>query len=250
MKGYNIFRNDRVGKPGGGVLLAVKQHIKCSEILNKTVGKNEIIAIEIATQSLKNILISSIYVPPTAKIHCNIFNELYNLNNNCIIVRDLNATIFNMGSRITNARGRQIQEVINEGYMNCIDDDNTTFEKNDYEEKIDWILASQPLHSLISNVETHPTIGTLNGHKPLTFDITIGTEPKPASPRLSLKFKAANWSKVRNKLNEQLMLWNKNRSINSESDVEEYSSFITNSVIAATQEAIPTSKQLNTNIKL
>ncbi|CAF3895108.1 unnamed protein product, partial [Rotaria sp. Silwood1] len=206
MKGYNIFRNDRVGKPGGGVLLAVKQHIKCSEILNKTVGKNEIIAIEIATQSLKNILISSIYVPPTAKIHCNIFNELYNLNNNCIIVRDLNATIFNMGSRITNARGRQIQEVINEGYMNCIDDDNTTFEKNDYEEKIDWILASQPLHSLISNVETHPTIGTLNGHKPLTFDITIGTEPKPASPRLSLKFKAANWSKVRNKLNEQLML--------------------------------------------
>ncbi|CAF2843257.1 unnamed protein product [Rotaria sp. Silwood2] len=143
-----------------------------------------------------------------------------------------------MGSRKTNARGRQVQEVINEGYINCIDDDNTTFEKNDYEEKIDWILASQPLHSLISNVETHPTIGTLSGHKPLTFDIPIGTEPKPASPRLSLNFKAANWPKFRNKLNEQLMLWNKNRSINSESDVEEYTSFITNSITAATQEAI------------
>src|SRR5690349_15647338 len=47
LMGYNIFRNDRVGKPGGGVLLAVKQHIKCREILNKTSNKNEIIAIEV-----------------------------------------------------------------------------------------------------------------------------------------------------------------------------------------------------------
>ncbi|CAF2755504.1 unnamed protein product [Rotaria sp. Silwood2] len=155
-----------------------------------------------------------------------------------------------MGSRKTNARGRQLQEVINEGYFNYIDDVSTTFEKNDYEVKIDWILATQPLHSLISNVETHPTIGTLSGHKPLTFVIPIGSEPKPASPRLSLNFKAANWSKFRNKLNEQLMLWNKNLTINSEPDVEEYTSFITNSITTATQEAIPTSKKLNTNIKL
>ncbi|CAF2972278.1 unnamed protein product [Rotaria sp. Silwood2] len=145
-----------------------------------------------------------------------------------------------MGSRKTNARGRQLQEVINKGYINCIDDDSTTFEKNDYKEKIDWILASQPLHSLISNVETHATIGTLSGRKPLTFDIPIGIEPKPASPRLSLNFKAANWSKFRSKLNEQLMLWNKHRHITSAIDIEEYTSLITNSIKSATQEAILT----------
>jgi exonuclease III len=72
--GYNIFRNDRVGKFGGGVLLAVKQHIKCREILNKTTQKNEIITIQIETQPFKSILISSIYVPPTAKIDNNITN--------------------------------------------------------------------------------------------------------------------------------------------------------------------------------
>jgi hypothetical protein len=80
--GYNVFRNDRVGKPGGGVLLAVKHHIKCREILNKTTRKNEMIAVEIETQTFKSILISSIYVPPTAKIDINLFNELYNINNN------------------------------------------------------------------------------------------------------------------------------------------------------------------------
>ncbi|CAF2230473.1 unnamed protein product [Rotaria magnacalcarata] len=90
-----------------------------------------------------------------------------------------------MGSRKTNARGRQLQEVINEGYIDCIDDISTTFEKNDYEEKIDWILVSQPLYSLISNVEAHPIIGTISGHELLTFDIPIGIEPKPASPRIS-----------------------------------------------------------------
>ncbi|CAF4588463.1 unnamed protein product [Rotaria sp. Silwood2] len=155
-----------------------------------------------------------------------------------------------MGSRKINARGRQLQELFKEGFIECVNDDSTTFEKNDYEEKFDWILASQPLLSFISHVETHPTIGTQSGHKPLTFDIPIGVEPKPPSPRLSLNFKAANWPKFRSKLNEQLMLWNNNRLINSALDIEEYTSFITNSITSATQEAIPTSKQLNTNIKL
>ncbi|CAF1093522.1 unnamed protein product [Rotaria sp. Silwood1] len=154
-----------------------------------------------------------------------------------------------MGSRKTNARGRQLQELFKEGFIECVNDDSTTFEKNDYEEKLDWILASQPLLSFISNVETHPTRGTQSGHKPLTFDIPIGVEPKPPSPRLSLNFKAANWPKFRSKLNEQLMLWNNNRLINSALDIQEYASFITNSITSATQEAIPTSKQLNANIK-
>ena len=32
LMGYNIYRNDRVGKQGGGVLLAVKNHIKSRDI--------------------------------------------------------------------------------------------------------------------------------------------------------------------------------------------------------------------------
>jgi exonuclease III len=246
LKGYNIYRNDRVGKTGGGVLLAVKQHIKCTEILNKTVEKNEMITIQISTQALKSISITSIYVPPTAKIQLNIFHEIYKLNNNCIILGDLNAALQQMGSKKTNTKGRQLQEIINEGFINCIDDDSTTYEVNDYEEKIDWILASQPLHSFISKVETHPSLGVLSGHKPLTFEIPIGIQQKPPSPRISLNFKAAKWTIYRNTLNEQLKKWDDTRYLNSTLDIEEYTSFITNSITSATQAAIPTSKQLNT----
>ena len=249
LKGYNVFRNDRVGKDGGGVLLAVKQHIKCQEIINKTTDKNELIAVQLSMQSYKPILVASIYVPPAVKLSVDAFHEVYNMNNNCIIVGDLNAALFQMGSRKTNTKGRQLQELINEGFLNCVDDDSTTFEKNDYEEKLDWILASQPLFTFISNVETHPTLGLLNGHKPLTFDIPFGAESKPASPRISFNFKAAEWSKYRKKLDEQLKLWKKTRP-SQPTDIEEYAAFITTSIIAATQDTIPTATKTNTNLKL
>ncbi|CAF4493590.1 unnamed protein product, partial [Rotaria magnacalcarata] len=180
----------------------------------------------------------------------NIFEELYSINNNCIIVGDLNATISEMGSTKTNARGKQLQELLNEGIIDCVDDDSTTFEKNEYEAKLDWISGSHPLLSFITNVETHPTIGTINGHKPLTFDIQIGAEPKPTSPRLSLNFKEAKWTKFRSKLDQQLVLWNNDLSLNSPLNIEDYSMFITNSIMLATKEAVPTPTPTNKSYPL
>ena len=251
--GYNIFRNDRVStgnKAGGGVILAVKQHIKCREIYNKTTNNNEVIAVEVETKQLRNILISSIYTHPKSKIELDIFRDLFNLNNNCIIVGDLNAMSAELGSRKTNGKGRQLLELINEGCIECVEDEYTTFEKDDYEEKLDWILASQPLRSFISNVDTHPIIGATYGHKPLTFDISLEAEPKPTSPRISLNFNAAKWSKFRSTLNQQLIKWDDNRLINTNLEIEEYSQFITNSILLATKDAIPPMKQLNTFINV
>ncbi|CAF3555825.1 unnamed protein product [Rotaria socialis] len=148
-----------------------------------------------------------------------------------------------MGSRKTNAKGRQLQDLLEEGYLYCIEDDSSTYERNDYEEKIDWIIASQPLLTFISNVETHPTIGSTSGHKPLTLEISIGVEHKPTSPRTSFSFKAANWSKFRKIPNDQLQLWNQSRTINTTMKIEEYNMFITNSLLVATQAAIPKLKQ-------
>ncbi|CAF1118022.1 unnamed protein product [Rotaria magnacalcarata] len=154
-----------------------------------------------------------------------------------------------MGSRKTNAKGRQLQDLLEEGYLYCFEDDSSTYERNDYderndyEEKIEWILASQPLLSFISNVETHPTIGSTSGHKPLTLEISIGVEHKPTSPRISFNFKTANWIKFRKILNNQLQLWNQSRTINTTVKIEEYIMFITNSLLEATQAAIPKLKQ-------
>ncbi|CAF1418063.1 unnamed protein product [Adineta ricciae] len=195
------------------------------------------------------MLIASIYVPLRARLNIDIFHELYGINNDCIIVGDLNAALLQMGSRRTNAKGKQLQELINEGLLNCVDDAITTFEKNEYEEKIDWILASQPLFSFISNVETHPTLGLLSGHKPLTFDISIGTEVNAASPRISLNFKRANWRKYRNTLDEKLKTWNK-PGPTLPGDIDDYAEFVTNCITTASNVAIPTTSMPNTNFKV
>ncbi|CAF4664461.1 unnamed protein product [Rotaria sp. Silwood1] len=63
---------------------------------------------------------------------------------------------------------------------------------------------------------------------------------------MSFNFKAAEWSKFRSKLDQQLMLWNNDRRLDSALDIEEYTPFTTNSILVATQEAIPLSKQTNT----
>ncbi|CAF3789888.1 unnamed protein product [Rotaria sordida] len=185
-------------------------------------------------------------------LHNELFDEIINVLSNKMekiieeTTSDLNATLHHMRSVKANARGRQLQELFKEGFIGGVDDDTPTFEKNDYEVKLDWLLGSQPLLSFTLNVETHPPIGTSCGHKPLTFDISIGAEPKPASPRMSFNFKAAKWSKFRSKLDQQLMLWNNDRHLDSALDVEEYTSFITNSILVATQEVIPLFKQTNT----
>ncbi|CAL1548965.1 unnamed protein product, partial [Lymnaea stagnalis] len=127
LKGYNIYRNDRVGQTGGGVLLAVKENIKSRELINKTIDNNEIVAIEIETKSYGRILIASIYVPPKAKIAPEVFRDLHQINNDCIVMGDLNAALEEMGSRKTNKKGKQLEDIINEGFLIGIDDNSTTF---------------------------------------------------------------------------------------------------------------------------
>jgi Endonuclease-reverse transcriptase len=204
LRGYNIYRNDRADKKGGEVMLAVKENFKCREILNKTINDNEDLAVEIETEKNKSILVASVYVPLRTHIQSDLFGEIHHLNSNCLIMGDLNATLQQMGSRKTNFQGWQLKDLLDEGYLQCIENDITTYERDDYEEKIDWIVASQTLHSFIMNVLSYPTLGIGSGHKPITFELPMQVNCKPASPRMTHDFKKANWSKYRQALDNQL----------------------------------------------
>lgn len=246
LKGFNVYRNDRETRSGGGVLIATKLNIKCREVYNKTIIGNEAIAVEVETKTFGTILLASIYVPPKTRIQDAIFQELHQINNDCFIMGDLNAALQVMGSRKTNSRGRQLELVLNQGYLDCINERDTTYVRNEYEEKLDWVLGSQPLLTFVSNYETYSTLGTSNGHKPLVFNVSLEAENKPDSPRISYNFRTANWKLFRERLNEYLQTWD--ISIIPEwVNVDEYAAFITESLNKAAKDALQVSRAINEN---
>lgn len=42
IRGYNIYRNDRAGRRGGGVLLAIRGNIKCREFTTRPSNKTRL----------------------------------------------------------------------------------------------------------------------------------------------------------------------------------------------------------------
>lgn len=97
-------------------MLAIKQKIECRELICKRSQENELITILLETKLAKPILIASIYVPLRAGLNINLFHELYVTKIGCIIVGDLKAALLQIGYRRTNAKGKQLPEIINETY--------------------------------------------------------------------------------------------------------------------------------------
>ncbi|CAF2981077.1 unnamed protein product [Rotaria sp. Silwood2] len=238
LPGYHLYRNDRQNKQGGGVLLSVRNNIKYFEIFNQTIEDNETLAVQIETSN-GFLLVASIYIPPNAKLNHDVFQHLYNINNDCLISGDLNAALYTMGSKKTNAKGYQLQQLLTDGFLQCIDNKLMTYARNNYEEKIDWILASQPTLSFIDNVETHPSLGLKEDHRPLTFHLNMSAELKPGSPRLSYNYKTADWKLYRNKLNDLLNKINVNQKVTNAHQIEIYVKELTESIVSATKTAIP-----------
>lgn len=242
--GFNIFRNDGAQAKGSGVILAVRDNITSNEIMNKTEDHNEIVAIEINSKALGKITVASLYVHPQKKIKEEWLRELHDSNTSCLIMGDLNAALKSKGSVNTNRNGRQLGMILEEGQFTCVDEQLTTYERGDYKEKLDWILATQPLFMMIRSVKTNPTLGISSGHNPMTFEIQITAEEMPTSPRPTLNYKKADWNKYRRELDQLLQERNILSKPQNATEIEEMSQFITNCMNEAANRSIPTAGKL------
>ncbi|CAB4008436.1 Hypothetical predicted protein, partial [Paramuricea clavata] len=66
LPGYSIFRRDRVGKIGGGVLVAVKSNIHATRRMDLERENVELVVVEFATESNKTALLYTFYRPPNS----------------------------------------------------------------------------------------------------------------------------------------------------------------------------------------
>ena len=78
IKGYDIYRRDRIGKNGGGVAIYLRDLYEAEKICERSIGGVEMIAINVKKLNIINIVV---YRPPDAHTDdfCNIMEEINNL---------------------------------------------------------------------------------------------------------------------------------------------------------------------------
>ena len=151
---------DTIQKKGEGVVLAVRKEIQCHEVFAQDFDKNECVAIQIFTKN-GPLLICSLYIPPQVKISSRLFDHLTSINLNCLVMGDLNAASVLLGSRKTNHKGLQLQELLNNTDFSCIDDRIAAYERKQYAEKFDT-------EALLYSIQNGVSISSIN---PLSFFI-------------------------------------------------------------------------------
>ena len=68
VRGYNIFRQDRIDQQGGGVLVYVKNHIKCTRLPVPNEIDLECVCLNIFLSPQMSFVLINIYRPPLSKV--------------------------------------------------------------------------------------------------------------------------------------------------------------------------------------
>lgn len=106
---YIIHRTDRLIGRGGGTLIGVKKEIKHNRINNLDTKEIENTAIEIKMDGYNYTIISA-YLSPSKKITEQDLDSLFNNNKKIILGGDLNAKNTTWNCRVTNPKGRTLQQ--------------------------------------------------------------------------------------------------------------------------------------------
>ena len=64
LPGFNIFRRDRPGKVGGGVLVAVKDGFQATRRCDLERNKTELLVVDLNTTNTKPVTLYTFYCPP------------------------------------------------------------------------------------------------------------------------------------------------------------------------------------------
>lgn len=129
---YNLiqrFRNDGYG----GVAIGFK---KCIRFANVVFDSEYDILITKTTSLNKNLVIASVYFPPSLPLGvflreagrlCSFLERFQNV----VLMGDFNARNAVWGDTITNRKGKELEVIINDSRLKCINNGSCTFKRND-----------------------------------------------------------------------------------------------------------------------
>ncbi len=185
LPGYTMFKKDRIGRQGGGVLLYVRSH------LNSTVqiidSPHELIGVELNGQTIR-LHVYLVYRPPHQTVDKDI--DLYILlsrliqNKTSVIAGDLNCHI-NWENRTSDIEGNRLVDFANDNFLTQVVGEPTRGNNI-----LDLVFATED--DLISDVSVGECLGT-SDHSVVRCKIGVLTNAEVVNVRRKLDLRSANF---------------------------------------------------------
>ena len=160
LPGYSIFRCDRVGKIGGGVLVAIKSNIRAIRRMDLEREDVELVVVEFTTQCNKTTILYTFYRPPNSCPdviqHLNTSLQSNPESSNVILIGDFNlpAIDWSLNQQTPATNGGQLEEsfcdLIEDNFLQQCISGSTHKDGN----KLDLLLCNCPEN--IKNVSSLP----------------------------------------------------------------------------------------------
>ena len=192
LEGYVMFRKDRIGRSGGGVLLYIKDTIPAYEVqLQEEADCNEAIWCNLVTGHT-SVIIGVVYRCPniTKQNNENIHNAINEVSKgDCIIMGDFNHE---------NIKWDTLQSTgVEDSTFLCLVQDNFltqhVFEPTRAARVLDIVLSSQK--EFVDNVEIQEPLGS-SDHNQLHFNINIKSD-KTKVKQCRRDFRKGNYMEIR-----------------------------------------------------
>ena len=190
LSGYKIFKKDRIGRKGGGVLLYVKEGLNPVDC--DLVTEHEMLGVVLKNLK-RELYLYLVYRPPhqTVEKDISLYSKLSTVIKDkfCIITGDFNCPKINWKNKTADVEGRRLLDFASDELLTQWVNEATRGNNI-----LDLVFSSED--NLISNIEVKDKLGK-SDHNIVEFEIKTNFSQKKRS-FMKPDFKKANFEKLRN----------------------------------------------------
>jgi hypothetical protein len=200
---YNIFRKDRVGRNGGGVLVAIKSSSFSSvkEFVSNLddIKELEIVSATVKTTSNQNILFSSCYRPPDAqRTWTSILNTFLDQFKNVVISGDFNLPNISWDATLNASGANEVNfvDILDDHYFTQVNTIPTRANKI-----LDLVITTVPELVIVSEVLRPETTEIMTDHSTVLYEFSENIKARPKVERYVCNYNAGDFERLRRALN-------------------------------------------------
>lgn len=230
LAGYTIYRNDRIGRRGGGVAIGIKHHIPHKAVPHTDTTGIENISIMVSSNSFNGVF-TSIYQPKHDPSFKSDIRKLTRRNAEYFIFGDFNAKNRHWNCRGSNKAGTELyQELIRGDFLIHYPTEPTHYPTHRNPSTLDILISNS--NRYISQLSALNELGS--DHLPVIFTVDINFETK--NPNLMPEFKKADWPQFQALVNSNINLA---LELNTNDEIDSCIEDLTTNILRAKLTAIP-----------